>query len=191
VSAPPPAASRRVAAGHAALAALLGAGAGLVVRAWDLTRPSLDALAGAGILPLLDGIAVLPAVLAARVVRKPGAVLIAVIAAQVVRYAPGDAVTLAGAVLQGAIAAALAEIWLLARGRDRGRLTLAVAGAAAAAGSVPAAGLLGPVTVTAGLWAPLLASGMVGGAAVGWAVAATAAAAARAWARRQPGPDTP
>jgi hypothetical protein len=160
----------------------LGALSGLCVLAFDALRSSAASVLGEGLAGLLEGVAVLPAVVPAAFVRNPGALLVGLLAGQAVRFAGMDVSTFSLALLQAAIAAAPPEIWLAAR-RDRAPLTLAVAGALTALTGALAALALTPNAVV-GPPAPLASSAALGGAAFGWVVGKAAAWATALTAKR-------
>jgi ABC-type thiamin/hydroxymethylpyrimidine transport system permease subunit len=161
------------------LAVVLGAAGGGVVAGWDALRPALDRFGLTGLTAVLDGTLVLPALLPALFVRRPGTVLVGLVAGQLFRLVAAGRIG-AGtlnfpfeAVLQMPLVAVAPEVWLRARGENRGGITLTVAGALTGAASVAVARVVTPSAYPAGAWwgaaLSLALAGAVAGAVTGYA----------------------
>jgi ABC-type thiamin/hydroxymethylpyrimidine transport system permease subunit len=147
----------------------LGALGGLAALAWERFRPA--DLSGLSLLALLDAIFILPAILPAAVVPRPGAALMGLMVAQLRVLLPGVGGSYpALALLQVPLIVAPAELWLAARGRERSPLTVTIAGALVGLGSFLAAWLLLPGAYVAADWLGVLGGSLLAGAAAGWLV---------------------
>lgn len=154
-----------------ALVALLGAASGIVVAIGDSVRPALTPLAHTGLTALLyDGLPVLPAVLPAAFVARPGVVVVGLIAGTLARALGDGPDYTALALVQLPLIAAPAELLLSLRRDDRAALTLAAAGALVGLGSYIAARLFAPAAHAPEIWRALLFSALLYGGVVGWLV---------------------
>ncbi len=158
-----------------ARAIALGGLGGVIALAWAWFGGLLSPLDKTGIPALLEGLRILPALLAAAWVPLPGAATLGLIVAKLIDFGGRTADSPALALAQILVAAAPAELWLLRRGADRGLRTLVTAGALIGLGATAAAYLTVPGMVPGpfplGGWPAEIIIGLIAGTAAGVAVA--------------------
>lgn len=153
---------------RAVLLSILG---GAIALGWSWFGGLLSPLDKTGIPALLEGLRILPALMAAAWVPLPGAATLGLVVAQVIDFTGRVTGAPALALLQIIVAAAPAEIWLMRRGTDRGQRTLVVAGVLIGLGSTAAVYLTAPGILPAQGWPAEIISRVFAGGAAGWALA--------------------
>jgi ABC-type thiamin/hydroxymethylpyrimidine transport system permease subunit len=153
---------------RAVLLSILG---GLIALTWSWFGGQLSPLDKTGIPALLEGLRILPALMAAAWVPLPGAATLGLVIAQVIDFTGRVTGAPALALLQIIVAAAPAELWLMRQGTDRGRRTLAMAGVLIGLGSTAAVYLTAPGILPVDAWPAEIISRIIAGGAAGWALA--------------------
>lgn len=166
-----------------ALAAALGCV--VLVLAWSRVEAQFGAPEWAWLRSLAGGIGALPALLAAGLVRRPGAAALAMLV-QALAVAFSGVQFAAAALLYVPLVALPVELWLRVRHQDGGALSLAVAGAIL--GAVNAVLARPELLAKAGAW-PV--AGAVAGATVGGALFGLAAHGVARWLRPRLGHEIP
>jgi hypothetical protein len=165
------------------LASLVGAGLGLLLRGLESVRPRLEPFSPAGVIPVLEVLVVVPGLAAAVLVPRSGSLFLALLASQAVRLLGDDPVVMVAGLAQAGLVALLPEAWLSLRPRDRGPLTMTVAGGLLGLSSALVGLFFAPATVSSALAPAAIVGAAAGGAAIGWAVQAAGAAVTRNRAR--------